>query len=434
MTVHNEPVKADLELRPLTAKNGSQNGQHTELSTRSVEEAAADLETSPSAGSFVRPLPTAICDCDSIKAVILEGKLNILLLTAPFALLAKPQGWGDGIEFAASLIAICPLAERLGFITEELSKHTNSTIGGLLNATFGNATEVIVSLFAIRSGLLRVVQLSLLGSVLSNMLLVLGSAWFLGGLKHHDQSFNLEGIGQNFGLLMMAVASCCLPVALHYTNTELDGTVSELALSRFCSCLMLALYMAFIFFQLVSHVDLYEEDDPDAEDDEPPVLSFWGGVIWLAFITVLISVLSDTLVDSIKGAADSWGCSISFISTIMLPIVGNAAEHAGAVVFAVKNKMDMSLGVAVGSSTQIALFVLPLCVIIAWVCDKPLDLNLQVFETVTLFVTVVAVALACSDGKSNWLKGLALVLSYLVLSAGFFYHKDVSLATERHSE
>jgi len=375
-------------------------------------------------------LPTGLCSTESCWAVLVEGKLNVLLVLAPVAVMARPNGWGDGVMFGASLVAICPLAERLGFVTEELSKHTNSTIGGLLNATFGNATEVIVSFFAIRNGLLRVVQLSLLGSILSNMLLVLGSAWFAGGIKHHDQSFNIEGIGQNFGLLMMAVASCCLPMALHYTGTELHGTESELSLSRFCSCLMLTLYAAFIFFQLKTHVDLYEEDDPDGEDDEPAVLSFWGGIAWLTVITVGISILSDTLVDSIEGAASSWGCSISFISTILLPIVGNAAEHAGAVVFAYKNKMDMSLGVAVGSSTQIALFVLPLCVIVAWVVEQPLDLNLQVFESVTLFVTVVSVALACSDGKSNWLKGLALIFAYLVISAGFFFHKDEELATQ----
>jgi Ca2+:H+ antiporter len=366
---------------------------------------------------------------NSLKSVILGGKLNLLLLAAPFAVVSKHYGWGESKEFLFSLIAICPLAERLGFVTEELAKHTNSTIGGLLNATFGNATEVIVSIFAIRNGLLRVVQLSLLGSVLSNMLLVLGSAWFAGGVTHHDQRFNVEGIGQNFGLLMLSVAACSVPAALHYTDTELDGFVSELALSRLCSCLMLFCYVAFIIFQLWTHQDLYQDDDPDADEDEDenPVLSFWGGIAWLTIITIAISYLSDTLVDGIKGAATSWNISLAFISTILLPIVGNAAEHAGAVVFAMHNKMDMSLGVSIGSSTQISLFVMPLCVLIAWVVDEPLDLNLQAFETVTLLVTVVTVALACSDGKSNWLKGLALILYYLVISGGFFFHKDEHL-------
>jgi Ca2+:H+ antiporter len=263
------------------------------------------------------------------------------------------------------------------------------------------------------------------------MLLVLGSAWFAGGMNHHDQSFNLEGIGQNFGLLMMAVASCCVPAALASSHTELNGITDELALSRFTSCLMLALYCSFIFFQLWTHTDLYKDDDDDEDEDEDPQLSFWGGIFWLTLITLGISVLSELLVEAIEGASKSWSMSVAFISTILLPIVGNAAEHAGAVVFAMKNKMDLSLGVAIGSSTQIALFVQPLCVLIAWAVNEPLDLNLQVFETVTLFVTVVAVALACSDGKSNWLKGLALLLCYLVLSAGFFYHKDEHLLTQR---
>jgi Ca2+:H+ antiporter len=365
--------------------------------------------------------------------VLLESRLNVLLVAAPLAIFAQRHDWGDGAEFALSLMAICPLAERLGFVTEELAKHTNPTIGGLLNATFGNATEVIVSIIAIRSGLLRVVQLSLLGSVISNMLLVLGSAWFMGGVKHHGQSFNIEGHGQNFGLLMLAVAACALPTTLKMTGTELHGAESLLQLSRFSSTLMLLMYVAFIVFQLVTHVDLYKEEESDEDDedeDENPVLGFWTGIGWLWVITCAIAVLSDVMVDAITGASESWNVSMAFLSTILLPIVGNAAEHAGAVVFAVKNKMDMSLGVAIGSSTQIALFVLPLCVLVSWVEGKPLTLDLQAFETVVLFVTVVAVALACSDGKSNWLKGLALLCSYAVLSAGFFFHEDADLLAQ----
>lgn len=369
----------------------------------------------------------------SLRHVLTESKLNLLLVAGPLALVARRQGWGDGAAFGLSLMAICPLAERLGFVTEELAKHTNPTVGGLLNATFGNATEVIVSIIAIRSGLLRVVQLSLLGSVISNMLLVLGSAWLMGGVKHHGQSFNIEGHGQNFGLLMLAVAACSLPTTLRLTGTELHGDNSLLDLSRFSAGLMLLMYVAFIIFQLVTHVDLYKEeetDDEDEDEDEVPVLGFWTGISWLWIITCAIAVLSDIMVDAIEGASESWNVSVAFISTILLPIVGNAAEHAGAVVFAVKNKMDMSLGVAIGSSTQIALFVLPLCVLVAWFEGKPLTLDLQAFETVVLFVTVVAVALACSDGKSNWLKGLALLCSYAVLSAGFFYHEDAQLIAQ----
>jgi len=188
------------------------------------------------------------------------------------------------------------------------------------------------------------------------------------------------------------------------------------------------IYLAFLYFQLVTHTHLYEDDDDDDDDEEDePVLGFWGSIFWLGIMTIFISILSDYLVDTIEGASASWDFSVAFISVILLPIVGNAAEHASAVMFAMKNKMDISLGVAIGSSTQIALLVIPFCVIVGWFMDKPMDLNLQVFETATLFITVVTVAFVCQDGKSNWLKGLTLILAYILLSASFFFHKDPDL-------
>ena len=366
----------------------------------------------------------------SIHSVFFTTKLNYLLICVPAAMLARGGGWGDGWVFTLSLLAICPLAERLGFITEQLAEYTNPTVGGLLNATFGNLTEVIVSIFALKAGLLRVVQLSLLGSILSNMLLVLGCAFLFGGLTRKEQTFNAEGVMMNFGLLLLAVMGLSLPAILHFTHTELHGTDSELALSRFSSCILLLIYVAFLYFQLVTHSHLYDEDDDDDDDDddEELVLGFWGCIFWLSVATVFISLLSDYLVATIEGASASWDFSVAFISVILLPIVGNAAEHASAVMFAMKNKMDISLGVAVGSATQIALLVIPFCVVTGWFMDQPMDLNMEVFETATLFITVVTVGFVCQDGKSNWLKGLVLILAYLLLSASFFFHKDPDLA------
>merc|ERR1712216_1079196 len=338
------------------------------------------------------------------QELFFTNKLNYLLVCVPLAIISNGGGWGDGITFTFSLIAICPLAERLGFVTEQLAGYTNSTVGGLLNASFGNATEMIVSMYALKAGLLRVVQLSLLGSILSNMLLVLGCAFLFGGMSRKEQYFNAEGVMMNFGLLLLAVMGLSLPALLHFTHTELHGTASELALSRFSSTILLLIYLAFLYFQLVTHTHLYEdeEDDDDDDDDEGLVLGFWDSIVWLGVFT-------------------------AFISVILLPIVGNAAEHASAVMFAMKNKMDISLGVAVGSSTQIALLVIPFCVIVGWFMDKPMDLNLQMFETATLFTTVITVAFACQDGRSNWLKGLVLILAYILLSASFFFHKDPAL-------
>jgi Ca2+:H+ antiporter len=284
---------------------------------------------------------------------------------------------------------MCPLAERLGYVTEEMAKHTNATVGGLLNATFGNLTEMIVSIFALQAGLLRVVQLSLLGSILSNMLLVLGCAFFAGGVHHKEQSFNKSGVMTNASLLCLGVMGMSLPSALHATDTEIAGTVSEVSLSRYASCLLLLMYIVFLYFQLVSHKEYFEEEKDEDEEDEESELGFWEAICYMAAITICIALLSDYIVDTIEGAAKGWGCPVSFVSVIILPIVGNAAEHASAVMFAVKNKMDIAMGVAVGSATQISLFVIPFCVLVGWAMDKPLDLNFHVFETLSLAITVL---------------------------------------------
>jgi Ca2+:H+ antiporter len=402
---------------------------------------------------------------ENFKTVLFGTKLNALLLFAPLGIVCRAFDFGDGPAFAFALLALCPLAERLGYVTEEMAKHTSQTIGGLLNATFGNATEMIVSVFALRDGLLRVVQLSLVGSIFSNMLLVLGCAFFAGGVKWPEQRFNKNGAMTNSSLLCLAVMGVTLPNALHATHTELHGTASELALSRFSATLLLIMYVVFLYFQLVSHTDFFEDepastenngetkddsfisntskkkkdddendhneieeekddDDSDDDDDEDPELGFTEAIYYMAAITLFISILSDVIVGTIEGAARSWNCPVAFISVVMLPIVGNAAEHASAVMFALRNKMDISIGVAIGSSTQIAMFVFPFCVCVAWAMDKPLDLNMKVFETVSLVLCVVTVTFCIRDGKGNWLKGLTLILAYVILAASFFFHAE----------
>eukprot|EP00899_Mesostigma_viride_P024799 jgi/Mesvir1/5503/Mv15546-RA.1 len=365
----------------------------------------------------------------SLRELFFSTKLNLLLPCIPAAIAANALNWSEGWIFTFSLMGIAPLAERLGYVTEQMAIYTNATVGGLLNATFGNATEMIIAVFAIRTELLRVVQLSLLGSVLSNMLLVLGCAFLIGGFKHKEQKFNKTAGMTNAGLLLLAVMALLLPAVLHTTHTELHDGASELALSRFSSCIMLLAYICYLYFQLMSHKDLYEcqEEDNDEGDDEDPVLGFWGAVAWLGVFTIFISVLSEYLVDAIEGASSTWNVPVSFISVIILPIVGNAAEHASAIMFAVRNKLDISIGVAVGSATQISLLVIPFCVVLAWAWGRPLDLNFHLFETATMFTSVLTVAVLLQDGLSNWLKGLMFVFAYVVVSASFFVHKDASL-------
>ncbi|CAN6444891.1 unnamed protein product [Victoria cruziana] len=378
---------------------------------------------------------------NSIRIVIFQSKLNILLLSGPVAVLVHGLTQNSGWVFLFSLLGIIPLAERLGYATEQLAFFTGPTVGGLLNATFGNATEMIISIYALEHGMVRVVQQSLLGSILSNMLLVLGAAFFCGGICHYrkDQVFNKATAVVNSGLLLMAVMGLLFPAVLHTTHTELQYGKSEMALSRFSSCIMLVAYACYLIFQLKSHKNLYtpldesmqfQEGGPleeESEEDDVPEITSSEALIWLGILTLWVSFLSGYLVDAIEGASESLGMPISFISVILLPIVGNAAEHASAIMFAVKDKLDISLGVAIGSSTQISMFVIPFCVVIGWCMGQPMDLNFQLFETATLFMTVLVVAFMLQEGTSNYFKGLMLLLCYFIVSASFFFHVDLAI-------
>ncbi|XP_066320891.1 putative vacuolar cation/proton exchanger 4 [Miscanthus floridulus] len=372
----------------------------------------------------------------SLKIVLLKSKLNLLIPCGFFTILINYLSQNKAWVFPLSLLGIIPLAERLGFATEQLGLFTGRTAGGLLNATFGNATELVISIHALRSGKLQVVQQSLLGSILSNTLLVLGCAFFGGGLTcgKSEQIFRKEDAVLNSGLLLMAVMGLVSPAMLYYTHTEVNLGKSALALSRFSSCIMLFAYAAFIFFELSNSRRRDESSEGgggDQGDDDCeyafPEISMWEAIAWLAIFTAWISVFSDFLVDAIEGASQAWKIPVAFISTVLLPIVGNAAEHASAVMFAMKDKLDLSLGVAIGSSTQISMFVIPFSVVAGWMMGQPMDLNFHLFETASLLITVLVVALLLQDGTSNCFKGLMLILCYLIVAASFYVYADPNI-------
>mmetsp|Transcript_22081 Transcript_22081/g.59567 ORF Transcript_22081/g.59567 Transcript_22081/m.59567 type:complete len:403 (-) Transcript_22081:282-1490(-) len=357
----------------------------------------------------------------SLSVLILEERLNILMLTTPFAVLGAQQEWSEGLVFFFALVSIAPFAERISFVTEQLALYTNDTLGGLLNATFGNVTELIVSLFALKKGMLHIVQVNLLGSVLSNLLLVLGGALFFGGLRNETQHFNRNAASMSSSLLMLAAMSILFPTAITLTHTELHAD-SILLLSRVMSMLLLIVYIAFLYFQLATHRHLFEGQEDD-EGGAEYVLGFYGALFWLGVITIFIAVLSEIMVDAISGAAEDWGVPDIFIGVIVIPIVGNAAEHAAAIIFALKNKMDISLGIAVGSATQIALSVIPACVLLAWAMGQPLDMAFEGYEAATMFASCTLVAIVTTQGQTNWLQGLVLVTAYVLLACGFLVHK-----------
>ncbi|EYU34384.1 hypothetical protein ABFS82_13G052800 [Erythranthe guttata] len=432
-------IDSRLEMGSLAEKTTLEIEEMRLVSPQPIDRKISSLETSHPRPISGAGLQNFGCKCilssifRSIKIALFSNKLNLLLPCGPLAIVVDKLTNHHGWVFFLSLLGIIPLAERLGWATEQLAFFTGPTVGGLLNATFGNATELIISMRAMKSGMIRVVQQSLLGSILSNMLLVLGCALLGGGIVHfkREQVFNKSSAAMDSGLLLMAVMGLLFPTVLHFTHTELHFGKSELALSRFSSCVMLVAYVAYIFFQLTSHKHLYapinqegSQADGSSDDDEEPDLSKWESIMWLLVLTSLISVLSEYLVNAIEGASVAMNIPIAFISVILLPIVGNAAEHAGAVMFAVKDKLDISLGVAIGSSTQIAMFLIPFTVVVGWITGRPMDLNFQLFETATLIMTVLVVTFMLQEGTSNYFKGLMLLLCYLIVAASFFVHLD----------
>uniref|UniRef100_A0A0R0J3N2 Vacuolar cation/proton exchanger n=1 Tax=Glycine max TaxID=3847 RepID=A0A0R0J3N2_SOYBN len=304
------------------------------------------------------------------------------------------------------------------------------TVGGLLNATCGNVTELIIAIFALSSNKIAVVKYSLLGSILSNLLLVLGTSLLCGGIANVgvEQKYDRRQADVNSLMLLLGLLCYLLPMLFKYSGASAALTVDpSLHLSRASSIVMLIAYVVYIVFQLWTHRELFEEEDDgkDGEDgsEEQAVIGLWSGIAWLVGMTVFIAVLSEYVVDTIEDASDSWGLSVSFLSIILLPIVGNAAEHAGAIIFAFKNKLDISLGVALGSATQIAMFVVPLCVIVAWIMGINMDMNFNLLETGSLALAIIVTGFTLQDGTSHYMKGLVLLLCYIVIGACFFVQR-----------
>ncbi|MFS7945604.1 putative calcium/proton exchanger, sodium/calcium exchanger membrane region [Helianthus anomalus] len=368
----------------------------------------------------------------NLQEVILGTKLAVLFVAIPFAIAAHYFSYARPWVFSLSLLGLIPLAERVSFLTEQIAFYTGPTVGGLLNATCGNATELIIAIFALKENKIDVVKYSLLGSILSNLLLVLGTSLLCGGIANLsvEQKFDRKQADVNIALLLLGLLCHLLP--LMYRSAAESTGIDELSiaketlnLSRASCIVMLIAYFAYLIFQLWTHRHIFEgeeenEDDMDVSQEETPVIGFWSGLIWLISMTIIISLLSEYLVDTIEEASTSWGISVSFISIIVLPIVGNAAEHAGAIIFAFKNKLDITLGVALGSATQISVFVVPMSVIVAWIIGIKMDLDFNLLETGSLALTILATAFTLQDGTSHYLKGVVLLLCYFVIGASFY--------------
>ncbi|ORX58775.1 calcium/proton exchanger [Hesseltinella vesiculosa] len=364
--------------------------------------------------------PAKIDFWTSFKVTMLSSRFNVLLVFVPLAILASLSNASAPWVFSLNFLAIIPLAKLLGFATEEIALRCGSTLSALLNATFGNAVELILGMVALKEGLIRVVQASCLGSILSNLLLVLGFCFLLGGASRSEQSFNITAAQTSSSLLALTTLSLLVPAAFSATaETEEDAVVGVLNLSHGTALILMLVYILFLFFQLKTHSHLYEDEE---DDDELPSTSLFFSCLTLVVVAAVVSVHAEFLVGAIEGVVLSWGIDETFVGIILLPIVGNAAEHVSAVTFAMKNKMNLSVGIAVSSSLQIGLFVTPALVITGWAIGQPMTLFFDDFETVILFASVLIVNYLIQDGRSNWLEGILLLSSYAIVSLAFYCH------------
>ena len=354
----------------------------------------------------------AFWNANAFRPLLKGGPVQILLVFLPLGIFAGNMEWNPTIVFTLNLLGIVPLAATLSFVTEDLSTHTGSTIGALLNSTFGNAPELIVSTVALINGEIRIVQASMLGAILSNILLGLGCCLFAGGYGE-DCQFNATAASTMSSLMAVAAASLIIPSALHMAFNDngvvVDSFQSILVLSRGTSLILLILYIIYLYFQLKSHAQLFEQGELQAHDEEKEgdeaTLSPLTAVVVLFGITVLIGMSAEYLVGSIDDIVDIFNINKTFIGLIILPTVGNIAEHITAIAAASKKKMDLAICVALGSSLQVALLVTPLLVILGWVVDQPMSLCFAPFDTIVFFLSVLVMTGLISDGDSNYLEG-----------------------------
>jgi Ca2+:H+ antiporter len=352
----------------------------------------------------------------------------ILLLFIPISIAAHFLDWGATVVFITAGLGIIPLAAYMGVATEEIAVVVGPNLGGLLNATFGNATELILAFIALNAGLIDVVKATITGSIISNLLLVMGFSMFLGGLRYKEQKFQPTAARINASLMNLAVVAILLPTALDYTSSGI-GEVTEQQLSVAVAIVLILVYGLTLFFSMKTHSYLYDvgmaeledaEADTEAEIKAKVNLGFWIPV--LLGITLAVAFESELLVGSLEAATENLGLTPLFTGVILLPIIGNAAEHATAVTVAMKDKMDLSVSVAVGSSMQIALFVAPILVISGFFIGQPMDLDFNPFELISVAVAVLIANSISSDGESNWLEGSLLLATYVVLSLAFYFH------------
>lgn len=379
----------------------------------------------------------------------LRLSLDWLLIFVPIAIVLRFGFKNDTWLFIVSCLAIIPLAGWMGRATEHLAEKTGEGIGGLLNATFGNAAELIIALIALSKGLTGVVKASITGSIIGNILLVLGLSCLMGGLKFREQTFNRTAVRTQTTALTLAAIALIIPSIFHFEAAQRGGwtPAKEQQLSLGIAVVLLLTYAATLYFSLKTHKQLFVGKGVAAESDK--ALSGesnghghhgdWSigksiGILLLS--TVFVALISEFLVGAVEGAREQLGLTEVFVGVIVVAIIGNAAEHSSAILMALRNKMDLSMGIAVGSSLQVALFVAPVLILASYLFGMPMDLEFTLPEIIAVVLAVGIVGQIAGDGESNWLEGVQLLSVYIVLGILFFFlpeaHHAVSTPVPGH--
>jgi len=341
----------------------------------------------------------------------------IFLIFTPATLAAKYLHFSPVVVFFLAALAIVPLAKFLGDATEALAAHTSPALGGILNATFGNATEFIISLFALRAGLIELVKASITGSIIGNLLLVLGAAIFAGGLRYKIQKFNRTLARASASTLLLAVIALIVPAIFLNTAPRVGDLIIE-ELSILVAVFMLIVYLAGLLFTLHTHKNL---SNTASGVSGGPGWSIRKSVLILAGTTGAVAWMSEILVGSVEPIIRHFGWTELFLGVIVVAIIGNAAEHAAAVMMAAKNKMDIALQISLGSATQIVMFVAPILILASLFFQKPMSLIFNNFELAAIIFAVLISNLVTADGESNWLEGLQLLMAYAIMAVAFFF-------------
>src|SRR5215813_14184808 len=354
--------------------------------------------------------------------------INWLLIFIPVAVILE-HAWPQAhtwIFFAASL-AIVPIASLIVHATEHIASRTGDAVGGLLNATFGNAPELIISVVALKAGLFDMVRASLIGAILANLLLALGVAFFLGGMRYHNQEYNAGATRVYSSMMLIAVISLVVPSAFNRFFSSEATMRQEAFLNMGMVVVLLIAYGLYLLFMLKTHPEFFSVSTEGEHHDEG---EHWGlprAVASLLIASVLAAWMSEILVGAAEGTGKALGMSQTFIGIVFLAIVGGAAESGSAIAMARKNKMDLTMGIALGSCIQIALFVAPALVLVSYaVAPHPLELSFGRAELGSLFLAVLIGAMVSGEGRSNWYKGVQLVMVYIIIAFLFYFMPEVT--------